>query len=262
MGMTTHPYTKKLKSLKIDPKYYRRKSNESREIFVARMARQLGRNIKPLLVLCEGDIALLAYIYNCPEDLIRTVISLPSNIKKLKPLHTKGMATAKLRADKVTADQAMWNAEQAEASRVEKAKLSRKNWPIDAEARREQVREALLVSFLEREGVVADVAEALSLPIWEIQETLDTDAEVAQARERGDMVKAARIERRLSELAETSSNPGAAKTFLQNRSAERWKDKTEHTVRTVGMVPPERKETGGILRLVQNNAKKDGTEDD
>jgi len=260
--MSPHPYTRRYKTLKLDPQYYRKKSDEPHDLFVSRIARQLGRVNRPLLVLCEGDIPMIAHLYGCPEDLIRVIIKSKEYKKVLLPLHRKGVAAANMRRDKISADQKMWNDAQAEASRIEKTKLSRKNWPVDPDVRREQVREALLISLLEREGVVADVADALSLPIWEIQELLDSDPDVKLARKRGDMVKAARVEKRLAELAETSTNPGAAKTFLQNRSADRWKDKTEHTVRSVGMTPPERKESVGILQLVQNNLKKAGNDDD
>jgi len=126
----------------------------------------------------------------------------------------------------------------------------RKKWPTDPDDRHDMITEYLMISLMENEGNVIEVAACLSLEIHEITEFLYADQDLMEQKDRGLLASVLRSEAMLLAKAAEGNIP-AVKMLLINRDPENWSEKSTVTVKSEGFSPPDAVQHGSVLDLVK-----------
>ena len=261
--MASGVVVKRLKELGLRPKYYRQKVSEDRQQFIDRMVKQLPR----VLVKCESDVPTISELYGVDPDLIKFVMQenrskkfkVGGKFKTLRQCEVEGRTIASARekydaevANKISA-KALKDLEDTSEKRVQ-----RRNWPTDPDERVAAIFDFLLEALVQYGANCVEIAEAGNLSLWDINRAIDASAALQAAQEEGMVVRVRMSEARMFHLAETSTNPGAAKTVLTNFSGGRWSDRQDVTVRNVGFeAPKDDEEQVSILSIVGNKKEAD-----
>ena len=256
--MASGVVVKRLKELGLRPKYYRQKVSEDRTQFIDRMVKQLPR----ILVKCESDVPTIANLYGVDPDLVKFVMQenrskkfkVGGKSRTLRQYETEGLAIASARekydaevSNKIKA-KALKDIEDTTEKRVQ-----RRNWPTDPDERVAAIFDFLMDALVQYGANLVEIAEHGNLELWDIQRAINASAALQTAQAEGMDVRVAMSESRMFHLAETSTNPGAAKTVLTNFSGGRWSDRQDVTVRSVGFeAPKEDEEQVSILTIVKN----------
>lgn len=226
----------------------RRRKNEAPDAFIRRIVKTAGK----VLIACDGDYPSCALVYGIELAMFEDIMA--ANNKTLGKIATKARAVAAARVNKT-------HEEAEEAKKLLKAevvqadkRLKRKSWPVDEEQRRNDIHDALAVSLVENDGDIAEASLCLNVPIWEINEMVEGDEVLLNARAEGLKVQATKAESQAFKQAQ-SGNTQMLKMVLTNLHGDQWSERQSIDVRRVGFAPPADKdaEEVSILKLVKGD---------
>ena len=225
----------------------KQKKGESRAKFVKRI--QSG--FPSLIIKANASIEVVALCYGIEVDVLNIIVA--ANAKCVKT-YTKARAIAaaqKHESQEVAI--ALRKQAEGEIDVADDNRMKRKRWPSDPDERAEDIRDALMVSLLENEGVMVEVSECLNLPLHEIMEIVNGDEELMACKDLGLQVAVLQAEASLIASAK-QGNQTAVKMLLTNRSEE-WTDRQSVVVTHSGFKPPEEKAPDTVLSLVLGKKK-------
>lgn len=239
---------KALKEAGLSVRYYRRKVNEDNDLFTDRIARQLVKILPKL----EGEVPLVAHLYDVPPTIIAAIIQDKRYAKHdLRKVHSRAQAESRAKQKEAAAVRTALESAQLEDLQRESAKrVTRERWPTDPEAKSDAIFDFLSVALVQYGSdlvAISDVATKGSIPLWEMVATIKGNPALEDAQQRGLEVAAAEAQSRMLELSRTSNNPSASKMVLTNFTDGLWSDRQEHTHKHVGFTAPAEEESGSVL---------------
>jgi hypothetical protein len=224
----------------------RRRKGEEPGKFIERVAKYAPK----VIVQCDGDIPVVALVFGVQLEMMEDIIT----AKKLSKFVAQGRANAAARARGDSEVAAAAKKALLDEVDDKDKRLIRKAWPVDPEQRRSDIHDALCISLIENEGDISETSSCLNVSIDEINEMMEGDEVLLNARARGLQVQATRAESQVFGLMK-QGNFQAAKMVLTNLLSDQWSERQQVDVRRVGFAPPDDKdaEDVSVLQLVKGD---------